>query len=158
MIKSHHILFLKTLDCVLDVLNSPYLNYTVSKETVIELVKPKIVFDKVYENEKSKFLTENYDKYTESQTKIYLINSALDHLSENKYINTHKKGNGEIFYQITHKGFLKIHLGFVKSFENDKLKLDTLKSQQNIDNTLNIIKTLTPYLLAVLTFIIGKLS
>ena len=154
MIKSHHILFLKTLDYVLDTVNSPYLNYTVSKETIIKLVKPKIVFDKIYENEKSKFLTENYDKYTESQTKIYLIDSALDYLSESKYINIHKSDNGETIYQITHKGFLKIHLGFVKSFENDKLKINNLKTQTNFENLMRVLAILIP---ALLSFFLGKL-
>ncbi|WP_370408197.1 hypothetical protein [Tenacibaculum dicentrarchi] len=145
---------MKTLDYILDAINSPYLNYTVPKETIVKAVEPKINFDKLYENKKSKFLVEGFDKYTEFKTKKYLIDSALGHLSENKYINIHKIDSGEIIYQITHKGFLKIHTGFVQSFENDKIKLDNQKAQTNFENLMKVLAILIP---ALLSFFLGKL-
>tara|TARA_R110002051_G_scaffold137793_2_gene210404 strand:- start:146 stop:613 length:468 start_codon:yes stop_codon:yes gene_type:complete len=154
MVKSYHTLFLKVLDDILDIVNSPYLNYTVSKETIVKVIEPKIAFDKIYEDKKSKFLVEGFDKYTEFETKTYLIDSALDHLSKNEYVNIHKTNSGEIIFQITHKGFLKIHIGFIQTFKNDKIKLENQKTQTNFENTMKILAILIP---ALLSFILGML-
>lgn len=154
MIKSHHSLFLETLDYVLGTIDNPCLNYTVPKELITKVVEPKLVFDKIYKDVKSKFLIEGFDKSTEYQAKKYLIDSALDHLSVNRYINTHKNSSGETVYQITHKGLLKIHLGFTQSFKNDGLKLDNLKTQTNFENLMKVLTVLIP---ALLSFFLGKL-
>lgn len=153
MIKSYHILFLKVLDDILSVANSPYLNYTVPKETVVKIVEPKIVYDNLYENKKSKFLVKNYDRFTEANAKKYLIDSALDYLTIEGYLNK-RRLESIVTYQITHKGFLKIHLGFKKEFKNEKLKLDNLKSQTNFENLMKVLAILIP---ALLSFFLGKL-
>jgi len=154
MIKTHHTFFLTLLDEILDTLNNPYLNYTIAKDEIFTSVFENIKFDKLYKNEKERFLVERHDLSVEGKAKNYLFDAAIDYLFNEGFLNKLSSQNGRS-YQITHKGFLKLHLGFFKSFENDKLEIENLEKRRKFDLILSILKLFVP---AILGFVLGWLA
>jgi hypothetical protein len=159
MIKSNHTFFLKVLDDILNTANKPTLNYTLTKSQISNFVSPKIVFDKIPTNDKLGF-EKIFDKSTENESKSYLIDSALDFLTLGGYLNKHKLKSVfgkpvEYTYQITHKGFLKIHSGFVEEFKNRELEIKNLEKRRIYNVKMDYAKLLIPSFLGAL---LGALS
>lgn len=111
-----------------------------------------ISFDKIYSNEKEKFLLQGYDESTEHNAKIYLVDSALDYfIKEDLVIKGLSIKQNKDVYQITHKGFLRLSFGFVQE-QNLKIKeLNKKEQQRNFDNW---VKVLSP----IVGFILGLIS
>ena len=155
MVKSHHTFFLSILDSVLESLNNPNKTYTLSYEELYNLASSEIKYDKLYQNQFSKFLTNGYDSYIETLSKPYLLNSALHFLIQDGYIFKFQTAPKQFSIQITHKGFLKLHLGFVKKHKNEIKKIQQTNKQQNFENGMSVLKTILPIITFILGFIIN---
>ena len=152
MLIPNHISYLRLADSVLNNLNLPYKSYTSTHEELFKRVNSDVPYEKIYANEWDRFFLEGYDTTSEISSKSMLFNSILLFLKDEGLIHYDHKN-----IILSYKGILKILYGFEDDYIKEKLEIEKARIQQNYDNGMNLFKSLTPYLIAILTFIIGKL-
>ncbi|MCL5130528.1 hypothetical protein [Algibacter sp. L4_22] len=152
MIKLNHTTYLKLVDSVLNNLDLPYKSYTCSDKELFESINSDVPYEKIYSNDLEKFFLEDFDASKEVEGKQSLFNSILYFLKNEDLIHINKNN-----ITLSFKGILKILHGFEDDYIKEKRDVELAKKQQNYDNGMNFLKVLTPYIIAILTFIIGKL-
>lgn len=154
MVKLHHSFFLGLLDNILKELNTPTKNYTYSYQELFKAVQPNIRYDKIYQNQFEKFLTQGYDSYIEQSNSYFLFNSALRYLVDDELIFQYNHSPNLYSFQINYKGFLKINNGFRISYDNEQKRLQDLEKRRNLDFIVSVLRLFVP---AIVGFIFGVL-